>query len=382
MARFREVRNDRRVRPALRLLRPTLAAWGLALLARHLLGCSGDVRANDAPDAEPPALVEPFAVASHAAAVVIPAAFHAATAERRVVTLSAVGDCTLGDDVGSERAKGSFHRVVDDSGGDLARPFSLVKAELDKDDLTIANLEGTLTTAGCPDDPKFRFRGRPEFARMLARGGVELVTLANNHSEDCGLRGLEETKASLDAAGVGWFGLGKVDRRTVHGIEIVNLGYTGGRAEIRGRVARDVAREKKPDNLVVVSFHWGIESQHAATDVQVKLAHTAIDAGADLVLGHHPHVLQGIEEYKGKRVVYSLGNFVFGGNAQPGELASMIYRARFEIVDDVLEPSVEAFIPIHISGDAVQNDFRPLLAEGKEADDIRSQLDRWSTLLP
>ncbi len=298
------------------------------------------------------------------------------------VTISAVGDCTLGDSAGTERAKGSFHQVFEESGRDLARPFSLVKGELSKDDLTIANLEGTLTTEGCRRDVPFAFRGKPEFAKMLPLGSVEIVNLSNNHTPDCGPRGLAETKKALDDAGVGWFGVGKIEERTINGIQVVTLGYTGGRLEVREQVMKEVAAHKKPDNLVIVSFHWGIEGEHAANTVQIKLAHASIDAGADLVLGHHPHVLQGMEEYKGKRVVYSLGNFVFGGNGSPDDVTSMIYRARFELRDGRVEPSLEQTIPVHITGNLAQNDFRPVILEGAPAERIRSDLARWSAMLP
>lgn len=298
------------------------------------------------------------------------------------ILISAVGDCTLGDPAGSERAPGSFHKVHDQAGGDLARPFSGVIEVLDSDDLTIANLEGTLTTAKHREDTTFAFRGRPEFASMLTKGSVEIVNLANNHSADCGTRGIEDTKASLEQAGVGYFGLGNIDKRTIRGIEVVNLGYTGGRLDVHESMAKAVKHEKRPDNVVVVSFHWGIEGEHAANDVQQKLAYAAIDAGADLVLGHHPHVLQGIETYKGKQVVYSLGNFVFGGNAQPANIESMIFQARFKKTDGVVTPAGTEIIPVHFSGDKTQNDFRPVLVDGDVAVQIRKNLDAYSALLP
>jgi hypothetical protein len=298
------------------------------------------------------------------------------------ILLSAVGDCTLGDPAGAERAPGSFHKVHEQGGNDLGRPFSGVIEVLDDDDLTIANLGGTLTTAKAREDAVFAFRGRPEFASMLTKGSVDVVSLANNHSADCGVRGIEETKASLEQAGVGYFGLGHVDKRMVKGIEVVNLGYTGGRLDVREAMAKAVKHEKRPDNLVVISFHWGIEGEHAANDVQQKLAYAAIDAGADLVLGHHPHVLQGIEIYKGKHVVYSLGNFVFGGNAQPASVESMIFQARFKKTDGVVTPAGTEIIPVHFSGNKTQNDFRPVLVDGEVAVSIRKNLDAYSALLP
>ena len=302
----------------------------------------------------------------------------AAAASQPMVTLSAVGDCTIGDPVGAERAGGSFHDVFAKHGSDMARPFSGVVAKLSEDDLTIANLETTLGTRAGRTDLPFSFRGNPAFAQMLPAGSVELVNIANNHSHDCGMKGVDDTIAALDAAHVDHFGLGHADIRTIHGIEVVNLGYTGGRVEIKDGVVRDVKEHKRADNLVIVTFHWGIEGEHATNTVQMQLGRAAVDAGADLVLGHHPHVLQGIESYHGKKIVYSLGNFVFGGNAKPAELDSMIYRARFTRKDGKVEPLDDEIFPVSISGDRAQNDFRPVLLAGGDADRIRHDVDAYT----
>lgn len=320
----------------------------------------------------------------------IPAAVQPAAADEppptaapadEILTVSAIGDCTLGDPVGAERAPGSFHKLHLDTGEDLTRPFSGVIEVLDSDDLTIANLEGTLTTAGCKTDVAFAFRGSPEFGSMLAKGSVELVSLANNHSFDCGIRGFADTKTNLEAAGVGYFGVGTVDVRTVKGIEVVNLGYLGGRIDVREEMKAAVEKHKRPDNLVIVSFHWGIEGIHTATNVQQALGRAAIGSGADLVLGHHPHVLQGIEQYQGKSIVYSLGNFVFGGNAHPSSLDSMIFQARFRKQDGKVVSAGHEIIPVAFSGHPSQNDFRPVLLEGEPANRIRADVERYSRLL-
>lgn len=296
------------------------------------------------------------------------------------LTLSAVGDCTLGDPFGSDKAKGSFHKMFDDTGGDLSRPFSGVHEILASDDLTIANFEGTLGTHAGRTDVAFAFRGRPAFAGMLSSGSVELVNLANNHSSDCGPAGVIDTQKALDDARVGWFGLGRVDVRTVRGIEVVNLGYTGGREEVKGQVEAEIRKYKKPGNLVVVSFHWGIEGSHATHSIQISLGHAAVDAGADLVIGTHPHVLQGIEEYKGRKILYSLGNFVFGGNARPGEWESMIYRTRFALKDGVVTRVAEdELIPVQVSGSRAQNDFRPVLLEGEAKLKVLADVAKYSS---
>jgi poly-gamma-glutamate synthesis protein (capsule biosynthesis protein) len=297
------------------------------------------------------------------------------------IVVSAVGDCTLGSDSLIETAEGSFQRKIDEVGGDLAYPFSGVASVLEGDDLTIANLEGTLTNEKVRHGKPLAFRGKPEYAGMLVMGGVDVVTTANNHSHDFGFPGYEETLSSLDAAGVGHFGNGGVDRRTIGGVEIVNLGYTGGRIEVRDAVARDVKREKREDNVVIVSFHWGIEGFNETGSVQIALGHTAVDAGADLVLGHHPHVLQGIEEYEGRHIVYSLGNFVFGGNSNPHDKDSMIYQEVFAVDQGKVTARQYRIIPVRISTAQRGNDFRPVLLEGEDRDRVVARVHSFSEAL-
>ncbi|MFO0618344.1 MAG: CapA family protein [Polyangiaceae bacterium] len=351
----------------------------LGLLFPILAACgSSKIEETAGAPPEPPADVATTAVADVAPSAPTPAVAPSPKPDGEL-TLSAVGDCTLADPYGSDKAPGSFHRMFDDTGGDLARPFSGVHDILASDDLTIANFEGTLGTHAGRTDVAFAFRGRPAFASMLPAGSVELVNLANNHSGDCGPLGVVDTQKALEDAGVGWFGLGKVDVRTVRGIEVVNLGYTGGREEVKGQVQADVRRYKKPGNLVLVSFHWGIEGSHAINSVQINLGHAAIDAGADLVIGTHPHVLQGIEEYKGKKILYSLGNFVFGGNARPGEWESMIYRTRFALEDGVITRVAEdELIPVQVSGSRTQNDFRPVVLEGELKEKVLANVAKYS----
>jgi poly-gamma-glutamate synthesis protein (capsule biosynthesis protein) len=362
------------------VLRPTLLLWVAAAASRMLLGCSSEAHGEE----EQPTLREFPGAQASARETAMPATepeqAPAAPPPDGSLLLSAVGDCTLGDPAGSERAPGSFHRAFAD--GDYARPFSGVASVLAHDDLTIANLEGTLTTEDCRRDVKFAFRGKMEFAKMLALGSVDAVSVANNHSGDCGPRGLAETRKSLEAEKIGHFGMGMVDTRTVRGIEVKNLGYLGGRLDIREQVEKQVAAAKKPENLVVVSFHWGIEGEHAVSTIQQKLGRAAIDAGADLVLGHHPHVIQGIETYQGKKIVYSLANFVFGGNTQPDDLDSIIYQARFELRDGTVVPVSDEVIPVATSGNPVQSDFRPVLLEGAEKARVLANMETWGKMIP
>lgn len=344
-----------------------------------LAGCAdGPSEAREAVPASP---AEPEG-AEPATPEVEPAADPAPVVEGPpTVVISAVGDCTIGGQWAARRAPGSFQHEMKER-GDYAYPFSGVLSTLEEDDLTIANLETTLTDEPAIDDGAIRFQGKPEYVEILQKGSVELVNLANNHTGDCGTKGFEETMRTLEEAEVGYFGEGHVDRRTIKGIEVVNLGYRGGSLSVQKQVEREVQAHKRDDNLVIVSFHWGIEEYTATNTVQLRLGRTAVDAGADLVLGHHPHRLQGLQTRKNSRIVYSLGNFVFGGHSQPEDYDSMIYRAKFTMEDGKVVPAGEELIPVSISSSApTRNDFRPVLLEGEDKARVLENLAKYSKAL-
>ena len=297
------------------------------------------------------------------------------------LTISAVGDCTLGSDYRVAGAEGSFHLAMDKWGNDASVPFSGVVGVLAADDLTIANLETPLSRAKPAVANTFIFNGKPEYAEILAKGSVELVNLANNHTGDFGPAGARQTIEAVEKAGVGSFGNGRVDRRVVKGIEVVNVGYLGGGKGTREKVVKDVKKHKQPDNLVIVSFHWGVEGLNVPTDDQRTMARAVIDAGADLVLGHHPHVLQGIETYQGKHIVYSLGNFVFGGHSNPADKDSMIYQEVFALEGGTVVSKENRVLPVRISSVTTHNDFRPVLLEGEERERVLGRVKAYSDKL-
>lgn len=299
------------------------------------------------------------------------------------VLISAVGDCTLGTDYRAPRAPGTFNMQMELAGNDYEYPFSGVREVLGADDLTLANLETTLTTAKTPIEAPFVFSGKPEYAAILRLGSVEAVNVANNHSFDFGQIGFDDTLKALQSEGIGYFGNGYVDRRVIKGIEIVNVGYTGGRFSIGAAMKRVIAAEKKPDNVVIASFHWGVEGLNVPIAEQEQLGRAAIDAGADWVIGHHPHVLQGIEYYKGNPIVYSLGNFVFGGNSHPSDTDSMIVQAVFRKNQGTgrMEREELRVIPVRITTAAGKNDYRPVLLDGADKERVLERVKRYSEKL-
>jgi poly-gamma-glutamate capsule biosynthesis protein CapA/YwtB (metallophosphatase superfamily) len=360
------------------MLRCLTSAGLLAAIPLACLGCS-DSQAAPAPEA--PAAIKPAEAAKaqiEPAPEPAPAPASAPSPSPASILISAVGDCTIGSDYRSARAPGTFHSEMDAVGDDYRYPFSGVVGVLSKDDLTIANLETTLTTAKTSIEATFVFSGKPGYAKVLTEGSVEVVNLANNHSGDFGAKGLSDTVSALKEHGVGFFGVGHVDQRTIKGVEVINLGFTGGRSAIKNAVVRSIAEHKKPENIVIVSFHWGVEGLNRPIDEQTQLGRAAVDAGADLVLGHHPHVIQGIEAYKGKHIVYSLGNFVFGGHSNPADKDSIIYQATFTSEGGKMVPSGSTVIPVRISTATDRNDYRPVILEGGERERVLARLDQYS----
>lgn len=284
------------------------------------------------------------------------------------IIVSAAGDVTLGTDESFSYA-GSFPQEVQRSGYDHF--VKNIRPIFTKDDLTMVNLEGTLTNATAKAQKTFRFKGSPDYAAILVRGGIDAVNVANNHSHDYLQRGFNDTLAALQKSGVGYFGYTKAYTKTIKGVTVGVLGYEGWKNDqgLRDQIKRDIITLRKQGvKIVVVNFHWGIERSYAPNATQQALGKWAIDAGADLVVGHHPHVVQGIQEYKGKYIVYSLGNFIFGGNRNPSDKDTFIFQQAFHLIDGKLTTQKEiAIIPMSMSSVAVRNNYQPTRLSGKEA---------------
>lgn len=297
------------------------------------------------------------------------------------VVVSAAGDCTLGTDVNFGGV--TFPVEVENQNDDYGFFFRNVKPIFDEDDLTIVNFEGTLTERGSRVDKTFAFRGSPEYTKVLTEGGVEAVTLANNHSTDYGDVSGEDTKKYLDEAGIVWF---ENLHTRVMDINDVKVGLIGlyalnGSADDNLPVAMEQVKSEGAE-LILVQVHWGIEGDNYPSDSQRQLAYDAIDMGADLVIGHHPHVLQGVEKYNGKYIAYSLGNFCFGGNQNPRDKDSMIFRQTFTLVNGEvkLDDNYE-IIPCSISSVSHRNNYQPTPQKGDELSRAKEKLSRFSAEL-
>lgn len=298
------------------------------------------------------------------------------------LTLSVVGDCTLGTDETFDYDT-SLNAYYENYGADYF--LQNVKDIFSADDLTIANFEGTLTDSDEREDKTFAFKAPASYASILTGGSVEAVNTANNHSHDYGDQSFDDTLAALDDAGIVHFGYDETAVMDVKGIKVglVGIYELYDHLEREQQLKDNIAKVKADGaQLIVVIFHWGNETETVPDSNQTTLGRIAIDEGADLVCGHHPHILQGIETYKGRNIVYSLGNFCFGGNSSPSDMDTMIYQQTFTIdADGVKKDNVTNIIPCSISSAAYDgyNNYQPTPAEGDEATRILGKINERSS---
>lgn len=305
------------------------------------------------------------------------------TAEPVSITVSMVGDCTLGTDVNFDQSTSfdAFYQMKNDPG----YFFQNVKDIFTADDLTVANMEGTLTTSNDRQQKTFAFKGNPSYTEILTQGGVEATNLANNHSHDYGDQSYEDTIQYLEATGITTFGYDRTAVMDVKGIKVGLIGIY----ELKDGLGRqqqviDTIQEVKDQGaqVIIVSFHWGTEKSNIPDDIQKTLAHLAVDQGADLVVGHHPHVLQGIEKYQGKNIVYSLGNFCFGGNKNPSDKDTMIFQQTFTVENgELVEDDVTNIIPCSLSSESSYNNYQPMVLEGSEKERVLQKIEEFSAAL-
>jgi poly-gamma-glutamate capsule biosynthesis protein CapA/YwtB (metallophosphatase superfamily) len=307
--------------------------------------------------------------------VEVPKTSPAKPVEKTTITVSAAGDFTIGSDE-SFGYDNTFIHEADKNG----LPFFVehIKSLFSKDDFTTVNLETTLTTSNQMANKKFRFKGDPSYTEILTLGSIEAVNLANNHTYDYLQKGYQDTVANLQKHNVGYFGNGSLHLTTVKGVQIGALGYNGWNdtKEIRNQIQKDIQTLREQGaKIVIVHFHWGEERSYVPNEGQKSLGRFTIDSGADLVLGHHPHVLQGIEEYNGKFIVYSLGNFMFGGNRNPSDKDTMVFQQVFHLEDGRLVDQKEIkVIPFRISSLTSRNNYQPTPLEGTEAKRVMTKV--------
>ena len=307
----------------------------------------------------------------------------------KVVTITFTGDCTLGSEERLRGTETSFDSVAAREGYDYF--FEDFKELFASDDYTLINFEGVLSDSSAQENKTktYRFRGPTSFVNILKSVSIEGVTLANNHVADYGNQGLESTKKTLDEAGIEWGRLQKVLYVEKDGVRIalICMDRTTLGADYRGSkknynwLNEEIPRLKLSGeaDAVVVVFHGGTEYRANRDETEQRYANMWIGLGADLVIMHHPHVVEGIDIIQNRAACYSLGNFCFGGNAEVREevrrigrsvtaLYSLVVQADLHFDDDGHYSGQQLRLyPVFISRSAPLNDYHPMLVKGSEA---------------
>lgn len=282
-----------------------------------------------------------------------------------LITITGTGDYTIGGD--SRKKTDIFNDELVKQGGDINFTMRNIRELLLSDDLTIVNFEGTLTDSTyVPSEKKenqFLFSAPPSYVTMLSDNGVEAVALENNHTMDHGEDAYQDTMNALDEAGIVYSNSTTVGVYEVKGVKIAMLSYLciDRYDSLWDKVPADIAAAKAEYPIVICNFHWGNEKDYSPTKNQIKMGHLAVDSGADLVLGHHSHRMNPIEQYKGVYICYSLGNFCFSGNSKPSDMTSFVFQTRFRVKEGVVSNEGFRIIPIRISSRTDYNDFAPTI---------------------
>lgn len=291
----------------------------------------------------------------------------------KTFTITMAGDTTLGSTDDLRKREDCFERVAEEKG--YGWFFSGLSELFATDDMTLINFEGTLTEATQKKEKKFNFKGPAEYTDILTLGSVEAVTVANNHTLDYGAEGREDTIANLQNAGVVVSGNGQLGVFEKNGVKVGMTGYcfpyTNGKKDISADVK---ALREMGCQIVIASFHWGSEYREDFTGEQRSIGRAAIKAGADIVVGHHPHIVQGIERYEDSYILYSVGNLVFGGNVDPDDRDAYAARVTFTVYEDHADAPELTIVPLRLTALSDGTDYRPVLAEGEEADRIVSRI--------
>ncbi len=306
---------------------------------------------------------------------------------KKTILISFAGDFTLGTDT-KFAYDDSLPAAFINSGKNYSYFMQNVSNIFSNDDYTLVNLETTFTDSNekAPKDGDvfYNFKGPKEYVNILKKGSIEGVTIANNHIYDYGKQGITDTINVLKENNVDMCGEGYKILRDIQGVKFGFLGYTGWEFsnELKTKIVNDISELRKQGAQVIIPyFHWGIERSYEPYDVQQNLARFSIDNGADAVIGSHPHVIQSMESYNGKLIVYSMGNFCFGGNSNPPDKRTFIFQAKVNIEDDKLKKFQYKILPAIISSRNDKNDYIPTLAGGNNKGNILKTLNELSPTL-
>ena len=287
----------------------------------------------------------------------------------KTFTITVTGDTTLGSTDDLRKRDDCFENVYAEKGAGWF--FSGTRDLFDSDDMTLVNFEGTITETNAKKDKKFNFKAPAEYVDILTLGSVEATNIANNHIVDYGDAGEADTIAALENADIVVSGNGKLGIFEKDGVKVGMTGYCFPYKNESKDISKDVkALREAGCQIVIASFHWGSEYREDFTREQRAIGRQAIKAGADIVVGHHPHIVQGIEQYDDTYILYSLGNFIFGGNVDPDDRDAYAARLTFTVYEDRCDAPEVTIVPLRLTEKKNGTDYRPVLAEGDEAERI------------
>ena len=293
------------------------------------------------------------------------------------VRITFLGDCTLGGEERFEKSRNGFVTRINENG--MAFPFQELVRLTGGDDLTVANLEGVLSDSKklTKASKKFNFKGTTAYTEILTLGSVECVTLANNHSHDYGEKGYADTKAALEEAGICWFSenIPAVWENDA-GLRIGLIGVKGSLSGSRTKAYEKQAKELREYGCaaIITVMHTGEEYSYEPPDSYQKQVTTRAAPYSDLIIGHHPHVVQGVTVVQGVPVVYSLGNCVFGGNDRPKDFDALVVQAVMHFREGELEKTDLHFYPITVSGETRRNNYSPRFLTGTDAERVLQKM--------
>ena len=291
----------------------------------------------------------------------------------KTFTITVAGDTTLGSTDTLRKREDCFERVAEEYG--YAWFFSGLTDLFGTDDLTIVNFEGTLTEETKKKQKKFNFKAPAVYTEILTAGSVEAANLANNHTVDYGEQGMIDTILNLESAGIVVSGNGRLGIFEKNGVKVGMTGYCFPYTNGKKDISKDVRELRAAGcQIVIASFHWGSEYRADFTGEQRAIGRAALSAGADVVVGHHPHVVQGIEQRNGRYILYSLGNLVFGGNVDPDDKDALAARLTFTVYEDHADAPILTLIPLRLTEKSKGTDYRPVLADGNEATRILNRV--------
>jgi poly-gamma-glutamate synthesis protein (capsule biosynthesis protein) len=260
--------------------------------------------------------------------------------------------------------------------------LSQVRDIFAQDDITVINLEGSLTNSTDLQEKTWNHKGPPEYVQVLTGSSVEVATLGNNHRLDYGESGFKETKETLSAAGISYCYNHTYLAYEVKGVKFgfvsANEVYEGNGVMSYFKKGYESLREQGCQ-VIIACVHWGGDKTTVLEKPQLSMGCELIDMGYDLVVGNHPHILQAMRLYKGKFICYSLGNFCYGGSKNPKDKDSGIFQQTFHFRNGELLPQIDAkFIPCYLSSTKKYNDYCPTPAEGSEFQRIIDKMNGYS----